>query len=148
MSMAEAELDSIFEGDAVPWPTHPPRDSEEPRSTPAHARSTPALVGRVDRSLEGDTYLPTKRWTRAETQERSRSVLPSYGYPTPSRLDQIVRHYETVTGEPVRSLPKRKLIAVCYAVHGEALPSLISDVYAETGTTTNLLGILRSRPAK
>jgi hypothetical protein len=133
------ELDAVFEGDAIPWP----------RTT--RARSTPALVGRVDRdsSLEGTTtYLSTRRWTRAETAERSASVLPSHGYPSPARLDEIVRDYETITGQPVRSLPMRKLIAVCYAVHGEALPQLIAEVYAETGTTTNLLGVIRSRPPK
>jgi hypothetical protein len=138
----EAELDALLDGGAVPVPRSTPA-----RSTPA--RSTPALVGRVvSDSLEGTNYLTTRRWTRAEMEARSRTVLPSLGYPSPAVLDEMVGSYETITGELVRSQGKRNLIGVCYSVHGEALPALLSAEYARTGTTMNLLGIVRSTPPR
>lgn len=68
--------------------------------------------------------------------------------PRPLELDGLVRGYEEITGDIVRSPRKRNLIATCYRVHGDDFLSLVRETFGRTGTATNLLGQLRVQPPR
>jgi hypothetical protein len=57
-----------------------------------------------------------------------------------------VASYVAITGDPVRTSKKRRLLAVCYRVHGASFLALVRLVFERNGSATNLLGILRSLP--
>jgi len=68
----------------------------------------------------------------------------SHPSPAPSQLDELVRGYEQITGDLVRSATKRNLIATCYRLHGDYFLQLIRETFERTGTVINLLGELRA----
>lgn len=106
----------------------------------AHARVAP---GDSTSSLKKDASA-TRRWTRAETRSRAEAAEGfHYPSPTPSQLCDLVSCYEQITGDIVRTRPKRNLLAACYRVHGDDFLALVRETFARTGTATNLLGELR-----
>jgi hypothetical protein len=85
-----------------------------------------------------------RRWTAAEKQA-SRASAPSPELPRvgDAILDELARGYEHITGDAVRSIAKRGLIALCYRIHGEAFLPHVQRIFARTGTATNLLWEIR-----
>ena len=73
---------------------------------------------------------------------------PPFRHPSPdeSLLRELVAGYEHIIGDAVRRPAKRNLIAACYRVHGDAFLPLVARRFASSGTATNLLGDIRSRP--
>jgi hypothetical protein len=71
---------------------------------------------------------------------------PKFGFLSPPRplLDALIAEYEALTGDPVRTLAKRNLLAACYRVHGPDTTAFIADEFARRGTVANLLGIVRT----
>jgi hypothetical protein len=71
--------------------------------------------------------------------------VPEFPHPSPSgpQLDDLVRGYEQLTGDLVRTQRKRNLIATCHRVHGDEFLPLVRETFVRTGTATNLLGELR-----
>lgn len=111
---------------------------------------------RVARSSSTDSFedrtsatTRAKRWSSAETKARIAGA-PEFGFPSPPRplLDALVAEYETLTGDPVRTFPKRNLLAACYRVHGPATTAFIADEFARRGTAANLLGFIRTSPPR
>lgn len=70
---------------------------------------------------------------------------PPFRFPRPDEalLDELVRGYEHITGDPVRRDPKRNLVATCYRVHGDEFLPLVQRLFVANGTATNLLGEIR-----
>ena len=92
-----------------------------------------------------------RRWTAEERDGRIAEAPPfRYISPPSELLAELVRQYTRITGDPIRSERpwKRNLLAAAYRVHGADTVPLIEDVFRATGTATNLLGEIRSRPPR
>jgi hypothetical protein len=90
----------------------------------------------------------TRRWSNQEMH----ALLPTAPSFTGGRLDevhltQICEAYTGVTGDRVLTPKKRGLVAACYRVHGEDFIPYVRAQFAATGST-NLLGVLRTSPAR
>jgi hypothetical protein len=72
-------------------------------------------------------------------------AAPTFQFDRPedTNLDDLVRGYVHITGDPVTRAPKRNLIAAGYRVHGENFFPLVLRLFTTMGTATNLLGIIR-----
>jgi hypothetical protein len=127
-----------------PVPSRGRRGVIAPSRSYAHARVAVAPVDSTS-SLK-NSATATKRWTREETRTRA-AVSPEFRYPSPDpgQMDDLVRQYELATGDRVRTQPKRNFLAACYRVHGDDLLPYAAELLQRTGTTTNLLGELRTR---
>jgi hypothetical protein len=114
----------------------PPRSYARERSyvRVADSSSTPSKEGAP----------ATRRWTATETRHRVTGG-PTFRFPAPDAalLEELVRGYTQITGDPVRRPPKRNLIAACYRVHGDAFLGLVLRRFTETRSVTNLLGEIR-----
>jgi hypothetical protein len=64
--------------------------------------------------------------------------------PSRSKLDAHVAAYEAITGQSIRTTKQRNFLAAAYRVHGPSLIEVLQATYERVGTTTNLLGIVRS----
>ena len=119
-------------------------NGSDPRSY-AGARS----YARVARSNSTDSlergFSATRRWTAKELRTRIVDGPPfRHRSPDESTLQDMVLGYEQVTRDPVHRSNKRNLVAACYRVHGPALLDRVRTLFIETGTATNLLGMLRT----
>ena len=93
--------------------------------------------------------ISARRWTAEERDQRIAEAPPFRHTPPSSELlAELVRQYTQITGDPIRSDRKRNLLVTCYRVHGDDTVPLIEDVFRATGTATNLLGEIRSRPPR
>ena len=63
-----------------------------------------------------------------------------------AQLCDLVASYEEITRDAVRSPRKRNYLAACYRVHGDGFLPLVSSLFRELGTATNLLGVIRDTP--
>jgi hypothetical protein len=92
-----------------------------------------------------------QRWN-AEELDRRIADGPRFHYapPTAALLDELVRRYGEITGDPVRQERpgKRNLVAACYRVHGDDVLPYIADEFRGAGTAINLLGRLRCSPPR
>lgn len=92
---------------------------------------------------------PLKRWTRAQTADRVAQapdmVFDRIDGPD---LDELCRAYTAITGDPVRTPGKRQLVAACHRIHGPDTIAVIGQILRETGTVTNLLGLVRIAPPR
>lgn len=89
------------------------------------------------------------RWTRDQLANRvAESPEFVYDSPSPEHLTELVRAYERITRDPVRSLRKRNLIASAYRVRGPSLLDFIANGFAAQGSATNLLGLARTTTAR
>lgn len=92
-----------------------------------------------------------KRWT-AEERDQNIAEAPSFRHLPPSsdKLDDLVRRYVALTGDPIRleRRAKRNLLAACYRVHGDDVMAVLADEFAASGTAINLLGEIRRRPPR
>lgn len=61
-----------------------------------------------------------------------------------AELDRPCRAYTAITGDPAKTRGKKQLLAACFRVHGPDTLAYIEYMYQESGTVTNLLGVLRS----
>lgn len=94
---------------------------------------------------------PARRWTRAQVAERIADAPGlQHGRIDGTELDALCEAYTDITGDPVRTHRKKQLVAAVYRVHGADTLAYIEEVFRDTGTATNLLGLLRTvdpRPA-
>jgi hypothetical protein len=107
-------------------------------------------IGRVARSTSFlDERASARRWTRAEIQSRICDA-PTFRFgPVPrARLDELASRYQAVTGDPLRTVKQRNMLAACYRVHGEDAIPFIADEFALRGTAQNLLAIVRLTPPR
>lgn len=118
-------------------------------ATPAarsYARSYARVADSSSSFLEEGATATTvpRRWTADETRVRT-AAAPPFRFPGPDEapLDELVRGYEHITGDPVRRAPKRNLVATCYRVHGDEFLPLVQRLFVANGTATNLLGEIR-----
>lgn len=143
--------------------------TDSSRSTRAlaytQARSTGALVGEDRRegvSIEEDgfslPYLvsqsassaspPPARWTRAEWQERLAMAPPfNFDAPSPNDLNRLAEEYQAITGQPI-GYRQRWMFQAIVQVHGPDTLPLARLLFDSTGTTVNLLGLLRTTPPR
>lgn len=115
----------------------------------SYARTRVAVaVGHSTSSLK-ESATATRRWTKEETLGRVADG-PKFSHPStaPSQLDELVRGYEQITGDLVRSTRKHNLVAACYRVHGDDFLPLVRETFERTGTAMNLLGELRALPPR
>lgn len=118
-------------------------DAAVPRS---YARTRVAVARSTSTFLEegASATRAKKRWSKEETQERC-AAGPLFRHlpPDEALLKELVAGYTHITGDPVRTQPKRNLVAACYRVHGDEFLPLVQRLFARNGTSTNLLGELR-----
>ncbi len=107
-------------------------------------RSSYARVARSSSSPLLEERASARRWTTAETRARM-GAAPKFQFEPPSDalVDHLVKRYQDVTGDQIRSRPKRNLLAACYRLHGPDLVPFIAHQFAVQGTAQNLLGIIR-----
>jgi hypothetical protein len=130
-------------GDRPTEATSPQRPTPVPRSG---ARSYARVADSSSSFLEeGATATKSpRRWTAEETSARMAGA-PPFRLPRPDEatLDEQVRGYEHITGDPVRRDKKRNLVAACYRVHGDNFLPLVQRLHMSSGTVVNLLGAIR-----
>lgn len=83
--------------------------------------------------------------TRAEFARRLIDA-PRFRYrpPTDAELDELADAYEAMVGRRIHAAVLNLLVN-CFRTHGPDTVRLMRELYAELGTTTNLLGQLRLR---
>jgi hypothetical protein len=110
----------------------------------APARSTRPRLARSSSTTLSEEGASARRWTRAETRSRV-SEAPEFRWDPPSDavLDYLALAYLNISGQRIRSVPQRDLLAACYRVHGDDVLPYIADEVRVQGTTQNLLGIIR-----
>jgi hypothetical protein len=88
-----------------------------------------------------------RRWTAAEKQaRRGTAPAPRLPFVEDATLGEQIAGYVHITRDPVRSDRKRRLVALCYRIHGEAFLPHVQRIFARTGTATNLLWEIRCLP--
>jgi len=114
-----------------------------PRSYISSSRST------SDSSSSRESATATSRWTSADLRSRLPSAPTFAGdWIDDHELTTICAAYEQITGVPIRSGPKRKLLAAAARVHGDDFIPYVRDHFADTGTERDLLGYLRTSPPR
>jgi hypothetical protein len=115
----------------------------------APARSTREHVARSSSTSFSEEGASARRWTRAETRSRVNEA-PEFRWDSPSEtvLDYLAQAHLNITGQRIRSVSQRDLLAACYRVHGADVLPYIADEFHVQGTAQNLLGIIRCAPPR
>lgn len=93
------------------------------------------------------------RWADHELRDRL-TQAPVFSLPKVDEhhLDEMCAQYTAITGDPVlvteHRKGKRNLIAACYRVHGGDFLPLVRELFARSGSATNLLGTIRMMPPR
>lgn len=90
-----------------------------------------------------------RRWTREQTADRvAQAPDMAFDRIDGAELDELCRAYTAITGDPVSTHGKKRLVAACHRMHGPDTLAVIEHIFRETGTATNLLGLVRTaRPS-
>jgi hypothetical protein len=106
--------------------------------------STPARVSNGNYVIT--PFTKELRVTRAQLTEAIESATYSFEL-TEHDLDALCQAYAAITGDQV-SAGRRKLLARVGKAHGPDAAALISDLYAESGKTNNLLYLALTHPQR
>lgn len=128
----------------------PPRHAGQPETS--YERASGATRARVA-VASSYSATPSKKEARARASEvlDAKSNGPALTVPyqaDPLFLREVATRYTALTGDPVKTEKKLRFVAVCYRIHGDDFLPLVAELFADTGTATNLLLRVRSHPRR